>query len=113
MQKLKRFFKPNIFPFGAPEDIPPLRNARYDASGVALPDGRIAVAGGFRWETVPGSDPPDWCSVAVSNCEIFNPASRSWSVIDLPPMGTLVGSVNLFVVPKTVEEVDDQNKNMF
>ena len=100
-------------PAAPSEDIPPLRNARYDASGVALPDGRVVVAGGFRWEVVPGSNPPDWHSVAVSNCEIFDPASRSWSVIEMPPIRGLVGSVNLFVVPKTVEEVDDQNKNMF
>ena len=30
------------------EDIPPLRNARFDASGVSLPDGRVVVAGGLR-----------------------------------------------------------------
>ena len=33
----------------------------------------------------------------------------------MPPLngGGKVGSVKLFVVPKTVEEVDDQNKSMF
>ena len=92
------------------ERIPPLLHPRYDASGVTLPDGRIVVAGGFRFEV---TGPADWSSVAVSNCEIFDPISRSWSVIDMPQIGSDIGFVNLFVVPKTLEEVDDQYRNMY
>ena len=56
-----------------------------------------------RWE---GSS-----SVVVSNCEMFDPDSDSWSVMDMPPIGGGgVGSVKLFVVPKSVEEVDCQTE---
>ena len=51
--------------------------------------------------------------MAVPNCEIFDPISRSWCVIDMLQIGCDIGFVNLFVVPKTVEEVDDQYRNMY
>ena len=35
-----------------PDILPPLHNARYGASGVALPDGRVVVAGGFRSDII-------------------------------------------------------------
>ena len=62
--------------------------------------------------TVRHSSPRRWegsSEVAVSNCEMFDPDSDSWSVMDMPPIGGGGGgSVKLFVVPKSVEEVDDR-----
>ena len=96
-------------------DFPPLRTARYDAAAATLPDGRIVVAGGFKFgerteeQEMTGRD----AGVPVSDCEIFNPVLRSWTAIDMPPIDRNIGKVNLFVVPKTVEEVDSQFGNKF
>ena len=96
-------------------EFPPLRTARYDAAAATLTDGRIVVAGGFKFgertkeQEMAGID----AGVAVSDCEIFNPVSKRWTAIDMPPIDRSIGKVNLFVVPKTVEEVDSQFGNKF
>ena len=96
-------------------EFPPLRTARYDAAAATLPDGRIVVAGGFKFgertkeQEMAGID----AGVAVSDCEIFDPVSKRWTAIDMPPIDRSIGRVNLFVVPKTVEEVDSQFGNKF
>ena len=96
-------------------EFPPLRTARYDAAAATLPDGRIVVAGGFKFgertkeQEMAGID----AGVAVSDCEIFDPVSKRWTAIDMPPIDRSIGKVNLFVVPKTVEEVDSQFGNKF
>jgi hypothetical protein len=90
--------------------LPPLTHARHGAAAISLGGGRIFVAGGWTWNLGPEKSGPArrWHKI-VTTFEIYNPEIERWTVGNLPQINS--GNVKLFLVPKSVKEVDSSLVN--